>query len=155
MSTQSRHAAAYCTPRRVSVASAPVCAVTDQRDDHLVIVIEQELIRDHRGIASLNLVVHTLTGLDLREIPEGEQGGGERRGQRSGAADKQASESEKQDSNESTLRPTHLPILLFSAALCCASDHVMMNGPVDVEMNVSFPSPTLKCAGVKLSDLIL
>lgn len=112
---------------------------TDQCDHHLVVMIEEELIRDDGGIASFDLVVHALAGLDLGEVPVSAA-------QRRGADTRDESEDRGTDGRSS---------MLLSSLLCCLSDQVMMNGPVDVEMNVSCPSPTLKCAGVKSSELML
>lgn len=66
----SEHGAAAASGVLASAAASRLRLLTDQRDHHLVIVIEQELIGDDRGVASFDLVVHTLAGLDLREIPE-------------------------------------------------------------------------------------
>ena len=56
-----------------------VCGLTWQRDDHLVIMVVEELIGDDLAVASLDLVVEQLPLFDLGEVPRDDVRTGGRR----------------------------------------------------------------------------
>ena len=56
-----------------------VLSLTRQRDDHFVVVVVQELIRDDLAVAALHLVVEQLSLFDLGEVPRDDVRTGGRR----------------------------------------------------------------------------